>query len=421
MNVLLIGSGGREHAMAWKMAQSPLLTKFFIAPGNPGTALLGENIPVSALDLEGVVAAAREKQIDLIVVGPDDPLAAGIVDACQAAGFLTFGPVAAAAKIESSKSFAKSLMVEAGVPTAQAHTFDSAEAARAFVEQSQKAWVVKADGLALGKGVVVATDVAETLKAIDELAQLPGGHHLLLEELLVGVEISVLALCDGKTLLALPPAQDHKRIGEGDTGPNTGGMGAITPSPRVSQATLDLIVRESMQPIIDLLARRGTPFCGVLFAGIMLTADGPRVIEFNARLGDPETQAILPLLEGDLLATFYACAKGELKPDMLTWQPNKYGACVVVAAPGYPGTPEKGAVIEGFAAATESESLVFQAGTALKDGALVTSGGRVLGITGTGDSLQAALDQAYATIGLLSFPGMQFRRDIGLHAQGKQL
>jgi phosphoribosylamine--glycine ligase len=421
MNVLLIGSGGREHAMAWKMAQSPLLTKLFIAPGNPGTALLGENIPVSALDLEGVVAAAREKEIDLIVVGPDDPLAAGIVDACQAAGFLTFGPVAAAAKIESSKSFAKSLMVEAGVPTAQAYTFDSAEAARAFVEQFQKAWVVKADGLALGKGVVVASDVAETLKAIDELSQLPGGHHLLLEELLVGVEISVLALCDGKTLLPLPPAQDHKRIGEGDTGPNTGGMGAITPSPRVSQATLDLIVRESMQPVIDLLAQRGIPFCGVLFAGMMLTEDGPRVIEFNARLGDPETQAILPLLEGDLLATFYACAKGELKPDMLTWDRNKHAACVVVAAPGYPGTPEKGAVIEGFEAATQSESLVFQAGTALKDGALVTSGGRVLGITGTGDSLEAALAQAYATIGLLSFPGMQVRRDIGLHAQGKQL
>lgn len=421
MNVLLIGSGGREHAMAWKLAQSPLLTKLFIAPGNPGTAQLGENIPVSALDLEGVVAAARDKEIDLIVVGPDDPLAAGIVDACQAAGFLTFGPVAAAAKIESSKSFAKSLMVEAGVPTAQAQTFDSAEAARAFVEQSQKAWVVKADGLALGKGVVVANDVDETLKAIDELSQLPGGHHLLLEERLTGVEVSVLALCDGKTLLPLPPAQDHKRIGEGDTGPNTGGMGAIAPSPRVSQATLDLIVQKSMQPVIDLLAKRGTPFCGVLFAGMMLTEDGPRVIEFNARLGDPETQAILPLLEGDLLATFYACAKGELKTDMLTWDRNKHAACVVVAAPGYPGTPEKGAVIEGFEAATQSESLVFQAGTALKDGALVTSGGRVLGITGTGDSLEAALAQAYATIGLLSFPGMQVRRDIGLHAQGKQL
>mgnify|MGYP001065310476 CR=1 FL=1 len=421
MKVLLIGSGGREHAIAWKLAQSPLLTKLFIAPGNPGTAQLGENIPVSPLDLEGVVAAARDKEIDLIVVGPDDPLAAGIVDVCQAAGFLTFGPVAAAAKIESSKSFAKSLMVEAGVPTAQAQTFDSAEAARAFVEQSQKAWVVKADGLALGKGVVVANDVDETLKAIDELAKLPGGHHLLLEERLSGVEVSVLALCDGKTLLPLPPAQDHKRIGEGDTGPNTGGMGAIAPSPRISQATLDLIVQKSMQPVVDLLAKRGTPFCGVLYAGMMLTDDGPRVIEFNARLGDPETQAVLPLLEGDLLAAFYACAKGELKPDMLTWDRNRYAACVVVAAPGYPGTPEKGALIEGFEAATQSGSLVFQAGTALKDGALVTAGGRVLGITGMGDSLQAALDKAYATIGLLNFPGMQVRRDIGLHAQGKQL
>lgn len=421
MKVLIVGSGGREHALAWKIAQSPLLEALFIAPGNAGTAQIGTNVAVAAADIEGIVEVARNNAIDFVVVGPDDPLAAGLVDRCNECGLVAFGPNAAAARIESSKSFAKAVMVEAGVATPMSHSFDSPDHAKRFVEQSKQPWVVKADGLALGKGVIVAEDIAATLAAIEQLAKLPAGTRILLEERIAGLEVSLLALCDGKNLLPLPPAHDHKRLGEGDTGPNTGGMGAYAPSERVSEATFTQIVERCMRPVVDLLAARGTPFRGALYAGIMLTEEGPRVLEFNARFGDPETQAILPLLRGDLLPALYACATGTLSPDMIDWDEDLHAACVVVAAPGYPDATGTGAPILGLESVTDEHVLVFHAGTAWKDSEIVTSGGRVLGVTGLGSTLQSALDRAYNTINTITIEGMQVRHDIGRNAEGPLL
>jgi phosphoribosylamine--glycine ligase len=410
VRVLLVGGGGREHALAWKLAQSPLLSELLVAPGNVGTSLHGRNVPLAIGDPADVAEFARRAAVDFVVVGPDNALADGLVDVCAAIGIPAFGPTAAAARIESSKSFARALMQEAGVRGADFHTFDDpAEAAR-FARASGRPWVVKADGLALGKGVVVAESVDETAAAIEQLAQLPAGRRLVLEERLAGRELSVLALCDGAALLPLPPARDHKRLLDGDAGPNTGGMGAIAPA-EVSAETLDEIVRHCMQPVVNALAARGTPFVGALYAGIMLTEDGPRVLEFNARFGDPEAQAILPLLEGDLLAALVACTQGRLADAALGWRPG-YAACVVLAAQGYPAAPRTGDPISGLESVGD-DVLVFHAGTAWQSGAIATSGGRVLGITGLGTSLQAALEVAYAAAETVSFDGMHFRRDIG--------
>ncbi|HWQ15349.1 MAG TPA: phosphoribosylamine--glycine ligase [Roseiflexaceae bacterium] len=416
MNVLLVGGGGREHALAWRLRQSPLLDDLFVAPGNPGTAQLGHNVPVEAGATELLVDIARRERVGLVVVGPEAPLAAGLADACAAAGVPVFGPTAAAARVESSKAFAKRLMQEAGVPTAAAHIFEDAAEAAGFARASRRPWVVKADGLAAGKGVVVPEDVDGTLEAIGELARTAAGVRLVLEERLRGPEVSLIALCDGTRLLVLPPAQDHKRLLEGDRGPNTGGMGAYAPAPHLSPEDARRLADELLAPVVRTLAAAGTPFRGALYAGLMLTEHGPRVLEFNARFGDPETQALVPLLEGDLLAALLACAEGRLDPAMLGWARGT-AACVVLAAAGYPEAPRLGDPISGVEAADEPGALIFHAGTAWEEGRLVTAGGRVLGVTGLGRTLHAALARAYEVVDIISFAGMQYRRDIGAGAR----
>lgn len=411
MNVLLVGSGSREHALAWKLAQSPLLGQLFIAPGNPGTAQLGHNVPVDAEAIPLLVDVARRQRVGLVVVGPEAPLAAGLADACTAAGIPVFGPSTAAARIESSKVFAKQLMARAGIPTAAAHTFGDPAEAIAFVRASRAPWVVKADGLAAGKGVVVAEDVDATIAAIERLMATSAGRRIVLEQRLSGPEVSVLALCDGTTLLPLPPARDHKRLLDGDAGPNTGGMGAYAPVD-LDAETFEQIVERLMRPAVRALAEAGTPFRGALYAGVILTEDGPQILEFNARFGDPEAQVILPLIEGDLLAALLACAEGRLQPDMLGWGSGA-AACVVLAAAGYPDAPRRGDPITGIEALDEPGVLLFHAGTAWQDGELVTNGGRVLGVTGLGRTLPAALARAYAAVEQIRFDGMQYRRDIG--------
>jgi phosphoribosylamine---glycine ligase len=413
MNVLLIGSGGREHALAWKIAQSPQLKKLLTLPGNPGTARYGLNVPFPLNDFDAVVDLAQREAINLVVIGPDNPLADGLVDHCNAAGIQAFGPTAAAARIESSKSFAKELMSEAGVPTAAAHVFDDVAAALAFVEQSAQPWVVKADGLALGKGVVVADSVEATQAAIQKLSALPGGKRLLLEERLSGPEVSMLAFCDGSRLLPLPPARDYKRLLEQNEGPNTGGMGVVAPLEEVSPELHEQVVNTCMQPVIDALAHRGTPFKGILYAGVMLTAQGPRILEYNARFGDPEAQVLLPLMDGDILATMLACVEGKLQPDLLKRRKGS-AVCVVLCAEGYPGKPRRGDLIRGVEAHDDAKVLIFHAGTVLEPTGLATAGGRVLGVTGMGATTKQARERAYDAIKRISFAGMHFRKDIGV-------
>ena len=413
INVLLVGSGGREHALAWKLAQSPMLGQLFVAPGNPGTAMCGRNVPVGAEATPLLVDVARRERVGLVVIGPEAPLAAGLADALAAAGIPVFGPGAAAARIESSKIFAKELMQQAGVPCAASHAFDDAGEASEFVRASGEPWVVKADGLAAGKGVVVAEDVAGTVAAIEQLMATSAGRRVLLEQRLAGEEVSVLALCDGTNLLPLPPARDHKRLRDGDRGPNTGGMGAFAPAD-LDDETFTEIVDDLMLPVVRALAAAGTPFRGALYAGVMLTEHGPRILEFNARFGDPETQAIVPLIDGDLLPALLACAAGGdgLRPDMLGWHDGAT-ACVVLASAGYPESPRRGDTIHGIEASDEPGALIFHAGTEWDRGALVTAGGRVLCVTGLGRTRRAALDRAYEVVETVRFAGMQYRRDIG--------
>lgn len=416
MRVLVVGSGGREHALVWALARSPSCSALLCAPGNPGIAQLAQCLPVAASDLSGLVATARRERIDLVVVGPEAPLAAGLADACRAAGLAVFGPDAAAARIESSKSFAKQLMQQAGVPTAAAHVFGSVAAARAFVQETGGTWVVKADGLAGGKGVVVPSDTAGTLAAIAALGATGAGQHLLLEARLSGPEVSLIALCDGTRLLPLALAQDHKRLLAGDAGPNTGGMGAYAPALHLGEATIDAVVASTMQPVVDLLAAQGTPFVGALYAGLMLTPDGPMVLEYNARFGDPESQVLLPLVTGDLCAALAACARGDDPRGMIGRAPGA-AACVVLAADGYPEQPRRGDPISGIDALSDPHVHVFHAGTAQVDRQLVTAGGRVLGITGVDATLEGALARAYAAADQIRFVGKQLRRDIGRGAR----
>ena len=412
MNVLIVGSGGREHALARKLAQSPRIGKLLIAPGNPGTALLGQNVPVGADDYALLVHMARAEQVDLAVIGPEAPLAAGLADSFAAAGIATFGPSAAAAQIESSKIFAKQIMRQAGVPTADAHAFDDTRAAIEFARSSGQPWVVKADGLAAGKGVVVAGSVEATVAAIELLGATSAGSRLLLEQPLAGDEVSVLALCDGERLLPLPPARDHKRLLEGDRGPNTGGMGAYAPSD-IGAELFDQIVSDLMLPVVRELAAAGTPFRGALYAGVMLTPHGPRVLEFNARFGDPETQVLVPLLP-NLLDLLVACTEQQLQvvPDLPA---SCACATVVLAAPGYPGAYPTGAAIHGLDALIDQpDLLVFHAGTARQGDQIVTAGGRVLAVSGLGADLPQALARAYAGVNQIHFTGMHYRKDIGV-------
>ncbi|MBK6326156.1 MAG: phosphoribosylamine--glycine ligase [Chloroflexi bacterium] len=416
MKILIVGSGGREHALAWKLAQSPLVEEIFIAPGNAGTGLIGTNVPIAVEDVAGLVAFAREKGIGLTAVGPEIPLALGLVDAFQAAGLTVFGPTQAAAQLETSKAFAKAFMQEVGIPTAVSATFTDYQQAANYLPDGPV--VVKASGLAAGKGVIVCDNRAEAEAALRQIMLDrefgPAGDEVIIEERLSGPEVSLLAFCDGQTAVPLPPARDHKRAYDGDLGPNTGGMGVYAPPPDVDAALVDHIMRTVIQPAVDGMARRGAPYVGVLYAGIMLTAVGPKVLEFNCRFGDPETQALLPLLDGDLAEILLACAAGRLTPEMVRVHS---GACatVVMAAPGYPGTYPKGLPITGLEAVPE-EVVVFHAGTHHADGQIVTSGGRVLCVSARGADLATAVSRAYAGVAAIHFDGAHYRTDIGREA-----
>jgi phosphoribosylamine--glycine ligase len=414
MRVLVVGSGAREHALAWAIAASPLTTKLWVAPGNPGTGALAENVDVAAEDIAGLVAFARANAIDLVVPGPEAPLVAGLADALAEAGIRCCGPSAAAARLEGSKAFTKALCDEAGIPTARWERFTDLGEALEFVRRRGAPIVVKADGLAGGKGVVVAATEAEAeaaVRAMMEARQFGGaGASVVIEECLRGEECSLFALCDGTDAVFLGLAQDHKRVGDGDTGPNTGGMGAFAPVPGLDPAPL---MEGFISPALAALAARGTPFRGFLFAGLMRTADGPKLIEYNVRFGDPECQALLPLLRSDLLAGLIAACDGELSRFDLRWRD---GACVavVMAARGYPEAPRTGTMIDGLeAAAAVAGALVFEAATRVEEGRLVATGGRVLTICGTGADVASARAVAYAAVAKVRWPEGFCRRDIG--------
>ena len=420
MRVLVIGSGGREHALCWKLAASPLLTKLWCAPGNPGTAGLAENVPIGVLDIAALVAFAEENGVDLVVPGPEAPLVAGVTDAMAAAGIACCGPSAAAARLEGSKSFTHEVCEAAGIPAAMWERFDDADATREFVRRRGTPIVVKADGLAAGKGVVVAASEAEAEAAIGEFMEAgslgESGRTVVIEECLVGEEVSVFALCDGVNAISLGSAQDHKRVGEGDRGPNTGGMGAYSPPPALSPGLEAAVMERVIRPALAEMARRGTPFRGILFAGLMLTADGPKLIEFNVRFGDPECQVILSRLMDDLLPALLAACDGELGRMSLRFRAEP-ALGVVMAARGYPGEYVKHSVIGGVVAAEAVSGVrVFHAGTDLHDGVLVSSGGRVLTVVGMAGNLAAARAAAYAGVDAVVWPEGFCRRDIGWRA-----
>ncbi|MFL5973053.1 MAG: phosphoribosylamine--glycine ligase [Gaiellaceae bacterium] len=396
MRVLLIGSGGREHALAWKLRQSPRLGELHAAPGNPGIAGLGECHPVRAEDGEGLLDLARSVDADLVVVGPEAPLVSGVADELRHAGVRVFGPGREAAKIEGSKTFAKDVMRAAGVPTAE------------NLAVARPPCVVKVDGLAAGKGVFVCPDQASLDEALRSVARL--GQPLLIEELLEGEEVSLFALADGSSAVGLAPARDYKRIGDGDTGPNTGGMGAYSPVAGLSASDAEELLEMVHRPVLAELAARGRPFVGLLYAGLMLTEAGPKVLEFNCRFGDPETQAILPRIDGDLLEALEAAAGGDLDGTTIRTTDDA-AVTVVLASRDYPERGDSGTPVEGAEEAT-AHALVFHAGTAVHDGRLVTNGGRVLNVTGQGPTLDAARETAYAACASISFDGMQYRRDI---------
>lgn len=421
MRVLVVGSGGREHALAAAIHASPRCTELHAAPGNPGIALLATCHPVKADDVEGLVALARDLAADLVVVGPEAPLVAGLADELRRIGIPVFGPNAAAARVEGSKAFTKQLLEAAGVDTAEAFTVTDLAGARIAIGRLDGRCVVKADGLAAGKGVIVCDDVAQAEAAAAELlggSLGEAGRVLVVEERMEGPELSVLALCDGERAVALPSARDYKRIGAGGSGPNTGGMGAISPAPGVSDDEARAIVETVHKPILRELIGRGVRFSGCLYAGLMLTATGPRVLEFNVRFGDPETEAVLPRLGEDLLPWLHACATGELEEREIATLPGS-AVSVVLASRGYPASSEAGVPITGVPeAGTERDAIVFHAGTAVQDGRLVTAGGRVLAVTARGADRDAAIRAAYAAADRIAFDGMQLRRDIGSDAQG---
>lgn len=420
MKVLIVGSGGREHALAWKVSQSPHLTRLFIAPGNAGTAAHGENVPISAEDIPHLVAFAVRQALDLVIVGPEAPLAAGLADELTFAGIPVFGPLHAAARIEASKAFAKEFMARHNIPTARFAIFQDYDPAVEYLHQVDYPLVIKASGLAAGKGVIVPQDESQalqTLRAILLEHQFgAAGDQVVLEERLVGEEISLLAFSDGHTVRSMPPAQDHKRLLEGDLGPNTGGMGSYAPTPFCPPQLAQELTQTVIQPVIDGLRLEGHPYVGVLYAGLMLTDQGPRLLEYNCRFGDPETQAILPLLEGDLLEITEACVTGRLDQVDIRWN-QASAACVVLASPGYPERYPKGLLITGLDRVLE-HTVVFHAGTQERDGQVLTAGGRVLGVTGWGEHLGQALEVAYLGVAGISFEGMHYRKDIGYRAIG---
>ena len=420
MRVLIIGSGGREHALAWAISASPLLTDLYVAPGNPGTAGLATNVPLRMNDIAGLVKFAVDQKIDLVVPGPEAPLVAGLADAMAAQKIPCCGPSAAAARLEGSKRFTKEIADAAGIPTAAWQAFTEADAAHDYVEAMGAPIVIKADGLAAGKGVVVATTLDEAHEAVTSILEDKvfgaAGAELVIEQCLAGEEISVFALCDGEDALYLGCAADHKRVGDGDTGPNTGGMGAISPPPWASPAIIDATMATIIRPALREMARRGTPFRGFLFAGLMVEADGPKLIEFNVRFGDPECETLLPLLRSDILPALVAATEGELRHVDLRWR-DAASATVVMCSKGYPGAYATGGEIFGLEeAGALPEVTVFHAGTMADQGGILANGGRVLAVNAIGADLQEAVRRAYAAVDTIEWEDGFCRRDIGRRA-----
>lgn len=420
MRVLVIGSGGREHAIVWRLAQSPRVTALFATPGNPGMARHARCVPIKADALDELVAFAGREQIDLTIVGPELPLILGIADRFQAKGLSVFGPNEQAAALEGSKVFSKQLMAKRGIPTAGFQTFRDTASARGFARELGAPLVVKADGLAAGKGAMVCQTLEDADRAIalclEERAFGKSGEQIVVEEFLVGEEASFFALTDGETALFLGTAQDHKTVFDDDQGPNTGGMGAYSPAPIVDAKVHDEVMKTIILPTVQAMAAEGCLYRGVIYAGLMLTREGPKVLEYNCRFGDPEHQPIMMRLQDDPLPLLHAVARGERLPSSVSWRPEA-AVCVVMASGGYPGEYETGKPIAGIEAAEKLEGVtVFHAGTALRDGQLVTAGGRVLGVTAIGADIRAAIGRAYEAVEKIRFEGMHFRKDIGRKA-----
>ena len=423
MKILVIGSGGREHALVWKIAQSPLVNRVFCAPGNPGIGTIAENVPLKVDDLPGLLAFAKRESVDLTVVGPELPLSMGIVDLFEEYGLKVFGARRNAALIEASKAFSKDIMKKYNVPTAFYEVFTEIEPALAFIEKHGAPIVVKADGLAAGKGVIVAQEKREAIAAVKEMlsgnAFGDAGSRVVIEEFLRGEEASFLAFTDGKNIIPLASAQDHKAVYDGDKGPNTGGMGAYSPAPVVTPAIHEKAMNEVMRRTVDGMAAEGRPYRGVLYAGLMIDGDSVKTLEFNARFGDPECQPLLMRMKSDIVPILMAVADGDISKIDIEWH-DAAAVCVVMASEGYPADYRKGDLISGLDAAAAIEDLyVFHAGTGDKDGAFVTSGGRVLGVTGRGKTVAEAIAKAYEGVAAIKWPGAHFRRDIGKKALGR--
>ena len=417
MRVLVIGSGGREHALVWKIKQSPKVEKIFCAPGNAGTSEFADNIPIAADDIEGLLQFAMKKEIELTVVGPEQPLVMGIVDRFEVKGLRIFGPSASAAELEGSKSFSKDIMQKYGLPTAEYKIFTSAESATKYIQAKNCPLVVKADGLAAGKGVLLCRSSREALVAVDTIMRQrlfgEAGDQIVVEEFLEGQEISVLAFSDGQTVLLMDSAQDHKAVYDGDIGPNTGGMGAYSPAPVFTELMRQKVRDKIMLPMVRAMQQEGRTYKGILYAGLMLTKTGPQILEFNARFGDPETQPLMVRMETDIVPLFEACIDGTLGQCQVNWK-NKSSVCVVMTAEGYPGTYQKGEIISGLQNANSTpEVVVFHAGTKEQDGKVLTNGGRVLGVTATGANTESAIQRAYDAVGKVNWRGVHYRKDIG--------
>ncbi|WP_127588443.1 phosphoribosylamine--glycine ligase [Paenibacillus koleovorans] len=417
MNVLVVGSGGREHAIIWALKRSPLLSRVYCAPGNAGIASIAECVPFQVNQFEELTQFAIDQAVDLVVIGPEDPLCAGIVDHIEARGLKVFGPNGKAAIIEGSKVFTKQLLRDYSIPTAAYESFDRYEDALAYLQGHATPIVIKADGLAAGKGVIIAQTVAEAEEALKQIMvdKVFGdnGQQVVIEEFLSGQEMSILSFVDGETVRPMMPSQDHKQIFDGDKGPNTGGMGTYSPVPHIPQAMIDEAIETIIKPTAAAMVKEGRPFRGVLFAGLMMTANGPKTIEFNARFGDPETQVVLSLLDSDLLEVFLAVVEGRLAECELRWSSDA-AVCVVMASPGYPGSYPKALPIQGLDEV--QQAVVFHAGSALKDGQVVTNGGRVLGVTARGANIAEARKLAYADVERIRFEGAQYRTDIAAKA-----
>jgi len=421
MKILIVGQGGREHALAWKISKSPMVQKVYCLPGNAGTASLGENIHVSVEDIKGIVEQSKKLAVDLVVVGPEAPLVDGLANSLSESGILCFGPDRRAAMIEGSKWYAKDLMSHAGVPTARWESFDDSEKAHLAVERFGIPVVIKADGLAAGKGVIVCKTLLEAHEAVTKIMEQKefgaAGDKVIIEEFMEGEEASFIALVDGETVLPLASSQDHKRVFDNDEGPNTGGMGAYSPAPVVDDALHEEIIQKIMKPIVSTMEKIGSIYQGALYAGLMICRDGPKVLEFNARFGDPETQPLVVRMDGDIVPLLLACANRTLAKQKISWK-DQAAVCIVMASRGYPGKYEKGKTISGIFQAEQLDSVsIFQSGTAFgPSGEIVSNGGRVLGVTGLGNGIRNAIEHTYKAVSVIHFDGAHFRRDIGKRA-----